>query len=254
MSSTTTLAESELHALVGLIDDAYHDDPGEIVPWALFEGLDRLIPSAFLQLTDVDWANQRVAEQQAMEGDERGVWKDVADEDTATYFRFCSDFRACRMEPGTPTRPERWSDYYTDLELRQTPAYVGYFSPIRTCLAVRLPSSPGRARRVIFMRDSTRDFTDRDVMMLTLLRPHLHEIYLDAQRRRHGVPHLTAREWQILELAGEGLSNAAIAERLFISPATARKHMENILERLAVRSRTEAAAIALPHHPHRVSG
>ena len=86
-------------------------------------------------------------------------------------------------------------------------------------------------------------------MLLTLLRPHLHEIYLDAERRRNGTPKLTAREWEILQLAGEGLTNAAIGTQLFISPATVRKHMEHIFETLGVHTRTEAAAIALPHRP-----
>ncbi|MBO0882816.1 MAG: response regulator transcription factor, partial [Mycobacterium sp.] len=147
----------------------------------------------------------------------------------------------------------RWSDFYTDLELVNSEAWAEYyqFEPVRTCLAVRLPCPPGHARRVVFMRSTTTDFTDRDVMLLSLLRPHLHEIYLDAERRRNGVPQLTAREWEILQLAGEGLPNAAIGQRLFISPATVRKHMEHIFDTLGVRSRAEAAAIALPHRPVR---
>jgi DNA-binding CsgD family transcriptional regulator len=151
------------------------------------------------------------------------------------------------MRPDLEFRAVRWSDFYTDLELRNTRAYCEYFAPVLRCVAVRLPSVPGHARRVLFMRESGSDFTDRDVMMLSLLRPHLHEIFLDAQRRRSGVPRLTDREWEILQLAGEGLPNRAIGERLFISPATVRKHMENIFERLGVRTRSEAAAMALPH-------
>jgi DNA-binding NarL/FixJ family response regulator len=56
---------------------------------------------------------------------------------------------------------------------------------------------------------------------------------------------LTSREREILALAGEGLTNKEIARRLQIELPTVKSHMHNILEKLHVRSRTEAAALAL---------
>ena len=55
---------------------------------------------------------------------------------------------------------------------------------------------------------------------------------------------LTRREIGVLELLGQGLSNRAIGERLFIAEKTVKNHMSNILDKLQVRSRTEAALIA----------
>jgi DNA-binding CsgD family transcriptional regulator len=56
---------------------------------------------------------------------------------------------------------------------------------------------------------------------------------------------LTAREVEVLRLLGEGLSNAEIAARLFISTKTAGNHVSNLLAKLHLRSRQEAAAYAV---------
>jgi ATP/maltotriose-dependent transcriptional regulator MalT len=55
---------------------------------------------------------------------------------------------------------------------------------------------------------------------------------------------LTTREAEVLELVGEGLTNRQIAERLFISPKTAGLHVSNILGKLRVANRTQAAEVA----------
>lgn len=59
---------------------------------------------------------------------------------------------------------------------------------------------------------------------------------------------LTAREREILKLLAEGMTNAAIASQLFISEATARYHVSNILTKLGVNNRTEAVRKAINYH------
>ncbi len=55
---------------------------------------------------------------------------------------------------------------------------------------------------------------------------------------------LTSRERDVLRLVAAGNSNRQIAEELFISPKTASVHVSNILAKLGVAGRGEAAALA----------
>jgi two-component system nitrate/nitrite response regulator NarL len=65
-----------------------------------------------------------------------------------------------------------------------------------------------------------------------------------------GPGRLTARERQILGLIDDGLSNKEIARRLSIEVRTVKNHVHNLLEKLRVHRRGEAAAL-LRSHAHR---
>ncbi|MBA3532648.1 MAG: response regulator transcription factor [Ardenticatenales bacterium] len=58
---------------------------------------------------------------------------------------------------------------------------------------------------------------------------------------------LTEREREVLALLVEGLNNTAIAAQLVVSPSTIKSHVSNILAKLGVASRTEAATLAVRH-------
>jgi DNA-binding NarL/FixJ family response regulator len=57
-------------------------------------------------------------------------------------------------------------------------------------------------------------------------------------------PPLTSREWEILDLLAEGASTAEMAERLFLSQVTVRRHISSILGKLGVSSREDAVQLA----------
>ncbi|WP_427173871.1 response regulator [Arthrobacter sp. 92] len=55
---------------------------------------------------------------------------------------------------------------------------------------------------------------------------------------------ITDREREVLRLVGEGLNNAEIAERLFITPLTAKTHVSRIMAKLSVRDRVQLVVLA----------
>lgn len=59
-----------------------------------------------------------------------------------------------------------------------------------------------------------------------------------------GLSELTSREREVMALVAEGLTNAEIGDRLFLSPATARTHVSRILTKLHARDRTQLVVLA----------
>jgi DNA-binding CsgD family transcriptional regulator len=143
----------------------------------------------------------------------------------------------------------RGSDLMPDHEYRQTGMYIDYdrhFGAEHELMVCLDAGRPGRTLRLIFIRGPGADFTDRDVAVLTLLRPHLQAAYLAAERRRRGVTPLTSRQQQLLPYLSAGFSNRQIARRLCVSEGTVRKHLENIFVRLDVHTRAAAAQMWPP--------
>jgi DNA-binding NarL/FixJ family response regulator len=84
--------------------------------------------------------------------------------------------------------------------------------------------------------------------------PLVEEFRNGARARRPGRqpshrPELTRREWDVLDLLGEGAGTAEIAKRLFLSRVTVRRHVSNILNKLGVSSREEAVRLVRAEEP-----
>ena len=92
-----------------------------------------------------------------------------------------------------------------------------------------------------------RDFTDDEVARIVLVTPILQRLL--CQRPTPHLPAtLTVQERRILVLVANGMSNAEIAARLFVSVSTVRKHLEHAYRKLGVHNRM-AAVVAFEGGP-----
>ena len=148
------------------------------------------------------------------------------------------------------------SDFYSARQWHSSGMYADYFRPWgvdhelrRACRCIRARPGAGQTLRLMFTRGPGPDFSERDRSLLALLRPHLHQAYLDTQRRRDDKPELTHRQRELMVLVAAGQTNIQIARQLGLSEGTVRKHLENIYTRLHVSSRTAAVIRTFPTTP-----
>jgi DNA-binding CsgD family transcriptional regulator len=111
-------------------------------------------------------------------------------------------------------------------------------------MLVPLPVVSAEDHRLLLFRQDGPDFTERDLLLLTLLRPHITEMHARQLQRHRGVRELTPRQWEVVRLVAAGSTNRAIARALGLTEGTVAKHLENIYVRLGAASRTEAVAAA----------
>ena len=243
------LSSDDLATLLSLTEEGRGEDPGPIMPWFLFERIAALIPGDNVCFADLNFTELRgELHQGILDGSQR--WVDMGGGGNAEEALFWSAKRAfwAPAPPQSLGRVRRWSDFYSPRELRCQPLYAEFFGPfgVKHFMSIAFPSPPGHTRNLLFFRNSGEDFTDRDKLLLQLLRPHLYQLDLDSDRRRRGVPRLTPREWEVLKLVSQGYGNSDIARLLFTSTSTVRKHLEHIFDQTGVRTRTAAVAMMMP--------
>jgi DNA-binding CsgD family transcriptional regulator len=237
----------DLRALTSMIGDANDDEPGPMLPWSLLDDLACLIPAEEVSICGLDLVNrERELQQDVLADDPRYVATGESFPGALDIFWRDYPRQWTGFLPSAAGQVRRWTDRYPGRMLQHNHLYLEFFRPMgrRHFLSVGLPAPAGHERNLMFWRHTGPDFSDRDKDLLTLLRPHVAEIYAGAVRRRRGV--LTPREWEVLELAAQGHGNAEIAAILFLSVSTVRKHMEHIFDRVGVRTRGAAVARLLP--------
>jgi len=206
-----------------------------VVP-ELVARLEELVPTAeAVSYCVLDWKRRRVA----YDVDASGVAVDV---DDPLYWELRDQEAVCEyFERTGDGRPRKMSDLLSRREWCARELYNVCYAPLQYELAFRLPID-ARYTKTFLFRSSRRDFSERDRFVLELLQPHLEQIDETFERQRRvnvNVP-LTRREREILGWVECGKKNAEIAQILWISPLTVRKHLENIYEKLGVQTRTAA--------------
>jgi DNA-binding NarL/FixJ family response regulator len=106
-------------------------------------------------------------------------------------------------------------------------------------------TAPLRAAAEAAERLGARPLLDEVLALARRARVPLEEAHAAPEPRAAEVPFgLTDREREVLALVAAGRSNGQIAAELFISPKTASEHVSNILTKLGVGRRVEAAGVA----------
>lgn len=239
------LIASDVRHLNGLLDFDRPAGENEEVPQSWLEDLAGLIPCDDITFQVMDPVRQWTREQSFPTAQVTSE----DDELEALFWASFPDSVACNYPQRTGDHHSvmRLSDFYSRREVKQgaAGAYLRA-TGVQNEVLLPLPMLDGLDRRVLLFRFNGRDFTEREVLLLGLLRPHLIQVCLRQLRRRRGRPELTSRQWDILRLLAAGCSNRQTARALGISQATVSKHLENLYTRLGVNSRTEALAQVTP--------
>jgi two-component system, NarL family, nitrate/nitrite response regulator NarL len=93
------------------------------------------------------------------------------------------------------------------------------------------------------LQDVLRDEVRCPPQIAATLMRRLAALAASAQPAQSSLAVLTDREQEVLALLADGLPNKAIAARLQIQPATAKNHVHNILHKLELRGRVQAASV-----------
>jgi DNA-binding CsgD family transcriptional regulator len=251
--------ERDLRALAGIVSERRGDIPALGLPFSLLRDIKGQIGCDLLSFSGFDSKREETWFQQAIRGDTAVTVgrSDCSDPRELQHWLHYWDCQPCSYpdRTGDLRAVIKIADFYTGRQWHSTGMYAEQYRPLGAEheLMLTLPAppdspgrspGPGRTLRLFLFRGPGPDFSEADRALLTLIRPHLREACLEAERRRHPVPELTGRQWELLDLLSAGQTNGQIARRLGISEGTVRKHLENIYGRLEVTSRTAAVTRA----------
>jgi DNA-binding CsgD family transcriptional regulator len=244
-----TLRGSDLRALLEFVETAWALAGEHAFSRETLDALGELIPSDAIGYTDADRVHQRTIEYVDTDA---GTFDD---DDEKLFWRIVDEHPLCRHQQAyAEFSATRLSDVISRQRLVNSRIYAEWFRPlgVEAELEIGIAQFRPRTRNFSLVRASG-DFSTRDRAALELLRPQLrciHEMmhlrHALARTEPHDLNQLTAREGEVLELVGVGLTNAAIAERLWISPGTVKRHLENVYTKLGVANRTAAVAKIKP--------
>ena len=239
---------SDLRAVLEFVELAWARAGRHAFPLETLEALAELIPCDAIGYAEIDRVDRRILEHVGDDGGDDLFWQIIDEHPLCQHQQAYLDFSATRL-----------SDVTAHAQLVRTRVYADWFAPRRFVAELEVGLARSRARTRNFVLDRTHgDFSDRDVRVLQLVAPHLARIYETTRLRQaldvkapDTLDCLTGREAEILELVAAGLTNAGIAERLWISPGTVKKHLDNVYAKLGVANRTAAATLVTATVPDR---
>ena len=236
------LSRCDLEGALAFVREAGELESEEPFPPFLLDRLVSLVRCQDVSYCEID---RRRSEVRFLTGTYAGpdlpeevYWQTVHEHPIRNHRRRTGDLRALKIY-----------DFVTPRQLRQTRFYADFIRPWATpfMMTLGLSAPAGRTRTFVLAREDG-DFGERERTLLDLLQPHLSQIRRAYEARpalsvaANGA--LTRREAEILAWVAEGLRDREIAEMLWISSGTVRKHLDNIYAKLDAHTRTEAVRIA----------
>ena len=230
-------------ALLEIVHEGASDDGDEPFPSSVLSAVARLIPSdAFVGYEEAEFDPTFQVVEDVMV---------VGESSTAALIEVFRAFGWQNPMCGNVWARERLVLRLSDLLTRRQRRGLEFdqlvWRPLGIDDALRVWLPPEGSRVIsIYVERGGKNYTDRELTLFSLLRPHFVRMRENAASRERlsGYHGLTPREAEVLGWLAGGRTNAEIGRLLFISQHTVRKHIENIFEKLDVRTRTAAAAHA----------
>jgi DNA-binding CsgD family transcriptional regulator len=253
----TTLQDADLRLFLSALERIYTLVPLSEFPQTLFSVIETLIPDPILSAEDIDLKSGihtgNFNFQVENEADYRATLAvNLPRDNPAVAYNIAN--------PETPLRFFRLNDLISQRQFEQTGLYWDQFKPVgaRYQLGI-IPEVPGHFVGVTVNR--RKNFTDREASLIRMLAPHIIRAHANAKRftqlqqNAASTPAFspaallkagfTPREAEILQWLIEGKRNSEIAVILGIKPRTIGKHIEHIMAKLGVETRTAAAVRAM---------
>ena len=237
------ITHRDINTLSDILPSLYATTDLDAFPQQTLRALARVVPAEIYGYNEVDLQRRQLAAEldppEARFPDDALLW--------ALHMHEHPVLRAYQRTHDGSAR--KISDYLSQRQFHQLPLYQEVYRPLRTedQWAVVLASPSSRVISLTVSR-SRRTFSERDRLLLNLLRLHIIYAHQNAvvttQRNKAlGLKHgegITRREADILAALAQGKTNKEIANSLGLSVHTVRSRLEDLYGKLGVNTRTAA--------------